>query len=128
MGTTQSAFDANVLQQMLHRFGIIAPHDRSPRCCQTCCLYALCLQYTLQSYAISGVAQILNTFSTGIAVHVARACWVVLMQKALLQGGWMSYRTPEDRIRVNITNKPLMLVDLTIQGQSGRCDVTFQPA
>ncbi|DBA71141.1 TPA: PSII 6.1 kDa protein, variant 3 [Trebouxia sp. C0005] len=39
-------------------------------------------------------------------------------RKALLQGGWMSYRTPENRIRVEITNKPLMLVDLTIQENS----------
>ena len=60
--------------------------------------------------------------------YVARVCWVVLMQKALLQAGWMSYRTPENRIRVKITNKPLMLVDLTIQGQSWQCDLSVQPA
>ncbi|KAL0030750.1 hypothetical protein WJX77_004631 [Trebouxia sp. C0004] len=39
-------------------------------------------------------------------------------KKALLQGGWMSHGTPENRIRVQTTNKPLMLVDLTIQENS----------
>lgn len=43
------------------------------------------------------------------------------VQKALLQGGWMSHRTPEQRIRVRVTDMPTTLVDLTIQGQSGRC-------
>ncbi len=30
----------------------------------------------------------------------------------------MSYCLPEKRVGVKVTNKPLMLVDLTIQGQS----------
>lgn len=37
----------------------------------------------------------------------------------------MSYRTPENRIRVKITKKPLMLVDLTIQGWSWQYDLTL---
>ena len=40
----------------------------------------------------------------------------------------MSYRTPENRIRIKITSKPLMLVDLTIHGQSWERDLSFQPA
>ena len=40
----------------------------------------------------------------------------------------MSYRTPENRIRVKITKKSPMLVDLTIQGLSWQCVIGFQPA
>ncbi|KAL3143120.1 PSII 6.1 kDa protein [Trebouxia sp. C0009 RCD-2024] len=50
------------------------------------------------------------------------ACEVLRSRKtgrqALLQGGFMSHRTPEHRIRVGVTNKPTVLVDLTVQENS----------
>lgn len=50
------------------------------------------------------------------------------VQQALLQGGWMSQRTPEHRIRVKVTDKPTVLVDLTVQGQSQSLDIPTQLA
>ena len=102
---------------------MIAHQDAAKR------VFYICLQYNLQSDAISGFAHGTEHIQhLALADYVARARRVVLMQKALLQGGWMSYRTPENRIRVKITNKSLMLVDLTIQGQSWQCVISFQPA